>query len=197
MAEAEARPPYVVFETRSVEDRQQSIELGHYVGRDVIFAIVTPAGTRDRLEREAEDWLANVREGVNQERIPSQWLTAYTRALEDFKNSRETPEFGTPVKDWPGASSGQIKLLLDMNIRTVEDLADANEETVQRIGMGGRALKQKAQAWLESANDTGKVAGELDKLRTQNAELLERDAAREQRLSQLETQLAALTKQDA
>jgi hypothetical protein len=50
----ELKPPYVRFEVRSVEDRTASIESGHYVGKDVIFAIVTPAGTRDRIEREAD-----------------------------------------------------------------------------------------------------------------------------------------------
>jgi predicted RecB family nuclease len=45
----------------------------------------------------------------------------------------------------------QIKTLLDINVRTVEELAAANEETLNRVGMGGRALKQKAIIWLESS----------------------------------------------
>jgi hypothetical protein len=68
----------------------------------------------------------------------------YQQALENYKQSRETPEQGIAIKDWPGASPAQIKTLLDINVRTVEELAAANEETLMRIGMGGRALKQKA-----------------------------------------------------
>ncbi len=191
MAE-EAKPPYVVFETRDIEDREASIAAGHYVGKDIVFAIVTPAGTRDRIEKVAEEWLAGVEEGVKQERIPASWLSAYKRALDDFRNSRETPEFGTPVKDWPGASSGQIKLLLDINVRTVEELASANEEVVQRIGMGGRALKQKAQAWLDSSNDVGKVASEIEKLRQRNEELEQRDIERNEQLEKMQRQIDAL-----
>lgn len=182
----EPKPPYVQFETRSIEDREASEKAGHYVGKDVIFALVTPAGTRDRIEREASEWLNSIDEGIKQERIPSAWGPAYRRALEDFKESRETPEFGTPVKDWPSVSPAQCKLLLDINVRTVEQLADANEETVARIGMGGRALKQKAQAWLDSSKGDGKVAAELENLREQVKALTERDTEREKELVKLQ-----------
>lgn len=188
----EPKPPYVQFETRSVEDREATLKAGHYVGTDVIFAIVTPAGTRDRIEREATDWLANIEEGVKQERIPSFWLDAYRRRLEDYKNSRETPEEGTSIIDWPSASPSQIKTLIDINVRTIEELAAANEETVQRIGMGGRALKEKARAWLDASKDNGQVAEEIAQLRVRNEELERRDEEREQRLAALEKQLEGL-----
>ena len=42
----QARPPYVQFEMRAVEDRQASIDAGHYVAKDVAYAIITPAGSR-------------------------------------------------------------------------------------------------------------------------------------------------------
>lgn len=189
----EPKPAYVQFEYRTDEDREASIEAGHYVGKDVIYAIVTPAGTRDRLEKVAEDWIKSVEEGVNQERIPSFWLTAYKQKLEDFKNSRETPEDGFPVMDWPVVSPKQVKMLLDINVRTVEDLAAANEETVTRIGMGGRALKQKAIDWLANASGPGKISAELDKLRVQNEELLTRDKEREAEFEKMKRQLEALT----
>ncbi len=194
--EQEAKPPYVRFETRSLEDREATIAAGHYVGKDVVFALVAPAGTRDLIEREATEWLKNIEEGVTQERIPSFWFSAYSKALDDFKNSRETPEFGTPVKDWPSLSPAEVKMLLDINIRTVEELAECSEEGVMRIGMGGRALKQKAKAWLESANDIGKVAAEVEKLRVRNEELEARDTERELEFSKLKNQVEALAPKD-
>lgn len=36
---AEARPPYVTFEFRAEEDRAASIEAGHYVSKDVAYAL--------------------------------------------------------------------------------------------------------------------------------------------------------------
>jgi len=189
----EPKPPYVQFETRVEEDREASIAAGHYVGKDVVFAIVTPAGTRDRIEREAEAWLDNVKEGVKQERIPTQWYDIYKRALKDFRESRETPEFGTPIVDWPGASPAQIKLLLDINVRTIEHLAEANEETVQRIGMGARALVEKAKSWLKASEGKGKVAAEIEALTVANRALEDRDKQREEQLRAIQAKLDALT----
>lgn len=185
MAE-EPRPSYVRFEIRSVEDRNATIEQGHYVGRDVVFALITPAGTRDCVEKVAEEWLKGVKEGVDQERIPHSWLVEYTKAFEYFKETREVPEMGTPVGNLPSISPSHAKICLDINVRTIEQLAEANEETVSRIGMGGRALKERARAWLDSA-DQGKTAAELEALRSEIKTLRERDEAREKELAKLKS----------
>lgn len=171
MAEEEARPPFVRFETRSEENRDATIKAGHYVGNDVDYAFVTPRGTKDQLVYKVEDWFRNLREATQQERVPSHWLPAFERAYKDWKEGRETPEKGSPVKDWPGASPSQIKTLLDIGVRTVEELAEANEETLQRVGMGGHALKEKAKNWLKASESKGKVTEELTQLKTENAEL--------------------------
>lgn len=192
----EPKPPFVRFEIREVEDRNATIAQGHYVGRDVIFVKVSPVGTKDTIEAVAEDWIKNVEEGVKQERIPEAWLHAFRRALEDFKNSRETPEEGTSIKEWPVASPAQVRMLLDINVTTVEHLADANEETVSRLGMGGRALKQKARAWLDSAQDTGKVTEEINALREENRELKERDEIREKEFQELKKAVELLQNKD-
>lgn len=187
-------PPYVVFEHRPVEDRAASIEAGHFVAKDVAFALITPAGTKDRIEKEAETWLHDLEEAVRQERFPAAWLRAYKQAYEDWTQSRETPELGTPVSTWPAISQAQARMLLDLNFRTVEQLAEATEEGIGRMGMGGRALKAKAQAYLDASNGPGKVAAELDELRVQIKTLTERDAAREAELAKLKTENEALKK---
>lgn len=192
MAE-EPKPPFVRFEVRAIEDRGATIEAGHYVGQDVVFAIVTPAGTRERLEKNADDWLAGIEEGVKQERIPPSWFDTYKKALENFKSAQETPEFGTPVKDWPGASPSQIKTLVDINVTTVEELSTANEETLSRLGMGGRALKQKAIIWLESSGDQGKITEEMTRLSVKNEELEASNIELRDRLVSLEALVKKLT----
>lgn len=191
----EARPPFVRFEVRAIEDREATVEQGHYVAKDVVFALVTPVGSKDTVEKVADDWLANIQEGVKQERIPDFWYTAYKRALDEFRQGREVPVDGTPITDCAIFSPAQTRLLQDINVLTVENMAEANEETVQRIGMGGRALKQRAQAWLDSS-DKGKSAGQLDKLRQENKELKERDKEREAQLAKLSAQVEALTKKE-
>lgn len=189
---SEPKPAYVSFEVRAVEDRTASIEGGAYATKDVIFAIITPAGTRDRIEKVATEWIENLEEGVRQERIPHSWLEAYRHAYKTFETSRENPEFGHSITNWPAVSPAQSKALLDANLRTVEELADANEEALGRIGMGARALKAKAQAWLDAAGDTGKTAAELAALREKNEVLEARDKERDEEFKKMQAQLAAL-----
>lgn len=179
------RPAYVTFELKAVEDREASIKAGHYVAKEVPFVYITPPGSKDRVERNALEWLEQMAEQVKQERLPREFFNHYKQAYEDWKTSGEIPVNGTPVKTCPLFSVSQVDALLKANIRTVEDLASANEESIGRLGMGGRALKQQATDWLAAASGTGKTASELTALKQQNKELSERNAA-------LETQLAAL-----
>ena len=191
------KPPYVTFEMRAVEDRNASLADGAFRTKDVAFAIITPAGTRDRIEKVAEDWLRDLEEGVRQERIPPTWLQAFRYRFKMWTEDHEVPDEGLPVTQWPAVSPAQVRLLQDMGIRSVEQLAEATEEAVMRMGMGGRALKAKAQAWLDSASGTGKVASELEKLRIENEALKARDAERDAKLQALEAKLGALTAKDS
>lgn len=193
MSEEKLQPPFVRFETRSVEDRDATIEAGHYVGRDVVFALVTAPGTRDELEKVADEWIANLEEGVKQDRIPQLWVDHFKRALTAYKESREIPLEGTPVVTWPGVTPSQLKLLLDINVVTVEQLADANEETVSRIGMGGRALKQKARDFLDTAQNSGKMVEEMQSLRVENEALKKQAEESANQLKELAAQVKALS----
>jgi len=164
---AEERPPYVQFELRAVEDRNATIESGHYCSRDVAYALITPAGSKDRIERDAEEWIAHITQQVRDERFPAQWLAAYRSAFEEWKKGNEPVLDGMDVKNWPAASPAQVKMLLNWNIRTVEDLANANEETLRRLGMGANALKERAREWLSAADGKGKFAEQIAALRAE------------------------------
>ena len=191
---AEARPPYVTFEYRAEEDRAASIEAGHYVSKDVPFVLVTPMGSKDRHESPADEWFARREQDAAEGRFPREWLSAFKGAFAEWKAGRELPLNGTSVANWPVASPSQVKMLLDLKVRTVEDLAEANEETLNRLGMGGRTLKQKAQDWLASANDMGKVSEQLAGLRADNEALKQRNDQLEKQLREVIPQLEALTK---
>jgi hypothetical protein len=172
MLEQKARPPFARFEVRAIEDRDASIEAGQPRFKDVIYALVTPTGSRDIVEKPADEWIAGLREGVNQNRIPAEWPEAYQRALDAFKAGREDPTEGFAIKDWSSATPAQIKIMLDIGVRTVEDLAAANEETLSRIGMGANALKQKAINWLQNSVD-GQASERATALEIENKQLKE------------------------
>ena len=192
VAIAEARPPYVTFELRAVEDRAASIESGHFVAMDVPYAIVTPQGSKDRIERQADDWFAHIQAQAQEGRFPAEWVRAFKAAYADWLEGNEPALTGTDIRMWAAASPAQIAMLRDVGIRTVEDLAGANEEAIRRIGMGGRALKSKAEEWLASIRDSGKQAEALAALRAENEDLRGRNAGLEKQLQELAARVAAM-----
>ena len=158
---AKARPPFVTFELRPEEDRQASIDSGSARFRDVEFAIITPAGSKDRVERKVADWFQHLEREVQSERFPIEWLNHFKEKFKAWKEGRELPVDGTALARWPVITPAQLKDLQGLHLRSVEDLASANEEVIRRLGMGGRALKQQAVEWLAAANDVGKVAARV------------------------------------
>lgn len=153
----EDRPSYVVFERQPVEDRDRSLAEGRYMTKDVDFAIITPIGSKDRIPREVSSWLSNMEQQVREERMPRQWYQQYKDAYEAWKRGEEVPLNGTPIKGWSLIGPAQQKNILGANVRTVEDLAQANDEALLRIGMGAVELKMQAQTWLKTAKDVGSV----------------------------------------
>ena len=86
---AEARPPYVTFELRGEEDRDASITAGHYVAKDVAYALITPRGSKDRIERVADEWFAQLKRDVDEQRFPRDWLRHFEQAYTDWKAGKE------------------------------------------------------------------------------------------------------------
>jgi len=165
---AEARPPYVTFEVQAVEDRAESEKVGHYVSKDVHFAIITPQGSKDRIVRQVDEWLTQSEQQVQEMRLPETWLKHYKALYAAWREGVAAPVNGTSIRDWAGLSPSQVENLTRARVLTVEDLAAANEETLARIGMGGRSLKDRAVTWLQS------TSGEVLELKRQNADLSEK-----------------------
>lgn len=184
----EDRPPYVKFEQRAVEDRNRTIETGHYVAKDIDYAIITPVGSKDRIELVVLDWFSNLEQKVREERFSQTWLDGYKSSYKGWKEGLEIPVSGTPIRHWPGLSPAQYETLISLKVLTVEDLAQANEETLRYIGMGSHALKDRAKAYLETSSGDGKVA-------EANASLAQTVADQKARIETLEAANKQLTLQ--
>ena len=181
----QARPPHVVYERRAEEDRAASIEQGRYVSRDVDYAIVTPAGSKDRVERVVSDWFLMLAGEVKAERWPQVWLDQLRAGYDSWTRGQTPPESGTPLSTWPALSPAQVKNWAQIGIRTIEELAEANEETLSAYGMGSRDMKSRAALFLENAkSDSGPLVA---KLRAAE-ELI---ASMEVRMKSMEAQLQA------
>ncbi|HZT03693.1 MAG TPA: helix-hairpin-helix domain-containing protein [Steroidobacteraceae bacterium] len=180
--DAPGRPPYIQFREDYAEDREETLKQGRYVSRPVHLVIIRQAGSKDSVEKLAEEWLETLPRNPN---MRPEWVDAYRKAYKTWKEDRsvDTVVQGTHVRLWPAISKPMADALLNAQCRTVEDLASANEETIGRVGIGARELQQKARAWLEAAQNTGKVAEEVLVLRAKAEADSERIKALEARLS--------------
>lgn len=183
----EDRPPFVQFETRAIENGSAD---GAASFRDVDFVIITPQGSKDKIEKVATEWLDQCRSQVKEARLPQTWFNHYKAIYDAFKEGKEAPVNGKPLITWTPASPGQIKTLLTYGLRSVEDLANANEEVIARLGMGGRQLRQLAINWLAEAKEIGVSAVQITELQAQNAVLKEQ-------VERLSTQVQALARSTA
>ncbi len=201
MAE-DIRPPYVSFETRAVEDRNASIEAGHFVTKDIDFISIVPHGSEGRtvIEQEYVEWLKKIRPLAGQDyrasgagsdtplmgeaRFPMAWLTAIENGYKHWKEGKEIPVEGTSLLNWPVMSPAMAKNCIALHIRTVEELADASDEAISRIGLSGVTLQHRAKDWVTAKRDGGgaKLGAELENLRAQND-------AKETRINSLEERL--------
>ena len=172
-----ARPPHVRFENVEVEDREASIEKGYYVPKNIPHAIITPPGGRDSVHKEVTEWLKKLRQDGMNNITPLAWFEHFSHAFKMWQEGNEIPEYGTPILTFLPFSPAQRAALIAANIRTVEDCASMNEEAMQRVGMGARELKQKAEAALNSADKNialiEKQQTEIDALKEQIEKLQE------------------------
>lgn len=114
---------------------------------------------------------------------PWTYAEQYPEHYRFFKdNADQQGAAGTPLTEVPWLTAAQRAELKALKIYTVDGLAGLDGTALQRLGMGGRALKDKAVAWLDQA------AGHAGESR-----LAEALAARDREIDALKEQMAMLT----
>lgn len=160
IGESPGRPPLVIFREDFVEDRDASQKAGHMVTRPINTVILRQPGARDTVEKVAEEWLETL--SRNRDMRP-EWVQAYKNHFIEWQKDRSSDAavIGTHIKLWPAIDKKFAELFLNAGVRTVEDLAQANEELIARIGIGGREWQYKARKWLETSKNVGTVVEEV------------------------------------
>jgi hypothetical protein len=111
------------------------------------------------------------------------WAEKFPEHYRYFKASLDQAAAdGTPLSEVPWLTAAKRAELKALNINTVEGLAGLDGTLLQRIGMGARELKSKAEAWLDKAAGSaveGRLAeenavmkGQIEEMQRQMAELL-------------------------
>lgn len=159
----------ITFETRAIDNLAETNAKGHWVGREIDIAYITPVdGGGGRLVCEKE---------VTPELL-SQWkinpeTKHFGEAYIAWKEGAEPPVNGQDLKNWPPISPSQLKQLNSRNIRSVEELAELPDTSLTSFGPGFRLVRDKAREWLKSSSDIGVVVAQMTQLKEQNNLLTE------------------------
>ena len=113
----------------------------------------------------------------HKERFPRQWLYFQMQ-------NNDGPVIGTLLEQWnaddsEGFNQHQMAELQILKFQTVEQVATASDSQLQRIGMGGAGLRDRARAYLTKKNQSENTTElettrrELNELKQQMAMLME------------------------
>lgn len=125
-------------------------------------------------------------------RVTREHAERWPKEYAAFKEGIEISPDGTPLEEWPILKRSQVMELKYLGFKTVEQVRDMSDQVIQRIGMGGRALKTMAVAFLDDAERIALTA----RLTAESDRKDERIAALERQLSEMsvlvETRFAEL-----
>lgn len=88
----------------------------------------------------------------------------FPKEYQAFKRGEERASVGTPLDEWAPLTRSRCAELKASNIFTVEEYAAIPDNILSKLGMGARAERAKAIAFLDSAKagaDTGKMAAQI------------------------------------
>lgn len=156
------RPPYVRFEEREMGlDPVATAAAQRPIPRVVILALITPHGSKDCVEKIAQEWIDSIHQKSLSGDYDPQWVDHFKRQFAEWQKGHELPRDGTPVKTWAMATREQITRLIGNGITTVEDLAAFPDSNLAVVGMDGRYLRDLARGWITEAKDKGANAKEI------------------------------------
>lgn len=179
------KPSWVRFERRAVEDKAATLKAGHYVAKDVDYALITAPYSRDVFHTKVSNWMDELEAQKAGGRINPEWVEHYKKQYRAWQAGEELPLNGTPIKGWGVISPAQQQTIIAVGVLTVEDLATINDEGMKRIGMGALELKNKANGWIAQLKDKGPLTVEIAAVKKENANLSSQVATMQKQIEQL------------
>jgi hypothetical protein len=181
----------VRFYKKSVQQEQESIEAGRPIYKEFDFVHICVAG--DTLT-EIDTYALN----SHKQRFPIQWANYMNRV-----GAHDEEIVGTPLSEWPLVSKSQAEEMRAMKFHTVESIANASDQQLQRMGMAAGmspyAFRDKAKAFLNlatTAAETDKREAEINALKEELAkkelETAKMKAETEAKMAQMQEQMASI-----
>jgi hypothetical protein len=169
----------VRFYKRPVQQEQESLDAGRPIFKDFDFVQICVAG--DSLTEIDTYALAS-----HKTRFPIQWANYMNR-----QGANDQEVIGTPVAEWPIVSKSQAEELRALKFHTVESIAGASDQQLQRMGMvagmSPYAFRDKAKAFLNLATN----AAETDKRESEINFLKEELAKKDQETAKIKAETDA------
>lgn len=173
----------VKFEKRDVQDMVETVKENRPIFKEVVFIkIAVPGDSLTEIDRPMYD--------SDKNRFPIQWASYLNRQGQEQNYS------GTSLKEWPLITSSQAEELRGLKFHTVEAIAMATDQAIQKIGMlagmSPYSFREKAQSFLKMAKegaDLNAREAELNALREENAKI---KAEAEEKYQKQQTQIESL-----
>jgi hypothetical protein len=173
----------VKFYKRPVKLEDESIAQGRPIFQEFDFIkILVPGDALTEID-------TYVTEG-HKTRFPIQWANYMNRQGSELSFN------GTPLSEWPQISVSQAEELKGIKFHTVEAIAHASDQQLQKIGMiagmSPHNFRERAKTFLNLAKESADVSKrdeELAQLREENAKI---KSETEAKLNQMQEQMAAL-----
>ena len=157
----------VRFYKRAIQQDQASLEAGRPIFKDFDFVHICVAG--DSLT-EIDTYAL----GSHKTRFPIQWANYMNR-----QGAHDEEVVGTPVTEWPIVSKSQAEELRALKFYTVESIANASDQHLQRIGMAAGmspfAFRDKAKAFLNLATNAAETDKREHEINALKEELAKKD----------------------
>lgn len=144
------RPPFVRFEDREYGiNHEATARAGRPIPNVVPFALITPFGSKDCVEKVATEWIAQIERQAMSGQYPAEWVATYKLQFDKWKQGQELPRDGTPVKTWQAITKEQQVRLTALGYTVIEDLAQVPDSGLDMIGLDGRYLRDLARKWAD------------------------------------------------
>lgn len=177
----------VTFYKRSMKQDDASMEAGRPIFKEFDFIrICVPGDSLTEIDTYANE--------SHKQRFPRQWA--------HYQNQVGNQEqiIGTPIEEWTIISRSQADELKGIKFHTVESVANASDQQLQRIGMiagmNPYTFRDKAKSFLNLADQVGESnqrEEELAKLRQENAAIkMEADAKLAKQQEQIDALMAMM-----
>lgn len=155
------------FFIHTVQDAKASKEAGRPIFKDIECVEIKMAANKQTIGvfPAHEFWMWGDIDGVRQKIT---YAMRFADQYKRFKASEAQVMTGTPLDELPFLTQAKRSELKALSIYTAEALATLDGLPLKQLGMGGRTLKEQAQAYLAKATDSAvvtRMAAEIESLK--------------------------------